>query len=150
MKHILTLFFLIPFAIKAQDNTLITNLQLKGGTVKLIVAVLKKNNSADTSVLNMYHKWREDYIDGSVPNDNANVTVSTTKTVNVILIYGLLLNLPGGYRETTDYIAEFKTSVQSKRATNPILDAGLTDLETMMAAEINALLSIGGGDLQSK
>jgi len=149
MKYILTLSLIIVSVLcKSQD--LITNLQLKGGTIKLIVGVLQVNVSHDTSIQNMYHKWREDYIDGTVPNDNANVTISTTKTANVITVYELLLRLPGGYRETVDYINDFKTSTQSKRAGNSILDAGMTNAENRMAAEINSLLSIGAGSLQSK
>lgn len=128
----------------------ITNLQLKGGTVKLIVAVLQNNVSTDTSVQNMFHKWREDYIDGTVPNDNANVTISTTKTANVIYVYGLLLRLPAGLINTNNFITDFTTSIASKRASDAVLDAGCTDLETKIAAEYTSLLSIGLGALQSK
>lgn len=150
MKKIIFLLFIIPLFVKAQDNNIITNLQLKGGTVKLVIAVIKNNISGDTSILNMYHKFREDYIDGTVPNDNANVTISTTKTANVITIYGLLMRLPAGMITTADFINDFRTSIVSKRATNPILDAGCTSLETALAAEYNGLLSIGLGDLQSR
>lgn len=150
MKKIIFLFLIIPILAKSQDNNLVTNLQLKGGTVKLVIAVIKTNISNDTSILNMYHKWREDYIDGTVPNDNANVTISTTKTANVIAIYGLLMRLPAGMITTADFISDFRTSIVSKRAANPVLDAGCTSLEAAIAEEYSGLLSIGLGDLQSK
>lgn len=128
----------------------ITNLQLKGGTVKLIVAVLQTNVSTDTSIQNMFQKWREDYIDGTVPNDNANVTISTTKTVNVIYVYGLLLRLPSGMINTNNFLTDFTTSIASKRASDSVLDAGCTDLENKIAAEYSSLLAVGLGALQSK
>lgn len=128
----------------------ITNLQLKGGTVKLIVAVLQNNVSTDTSVQNMFQKWREDYIDGSVPSDNANVTISTTKRSNVVLIYGLLLRLPAGMINTNNFITDFTTSIASKRAGDAVLDAACTDLETRIASEYTTLLSVGSGALQAK
>lgn len=148
MKKIIFLLLFIPLLSKSQDNTIITNLQLKGGTVKIISSLVYANT--DTSIGNMFHKWREDYIDGSAPNDNANVTISTTKTANVIYVYDLLLNLPGGYLETESYLNDFKTSIQSKRAGNAILDAGCTALEANMSARIAALKTGGLGYLQLK
>jgi hypothetical protein len=146
MKYILTLLMLISIAYGQN----ITNLQLKGGTVKLIVAALRTNVTSDTSVRNMFQKWREDYIDGTVPNDNANVTISTTKTANVVLIYELLLRLPAGLISTNNFITDFTTSIAPKRATDAALDAACTALETRFANEYNTLLSVGLGDLQAK
>lgn len=149
MKKIILLLFLIPVFVKGQDNSLITNLQLKGGTVKILSAIIYGN--PDTSLGNTFHKWREDYIDGSTPNDNANVTISTTKTENVVTMYELLLNLPGGYLATTNYLNDFKTSIQSKRNGNPVLDAACTKLETRMDTSLTQNYSEKGlGYLQSK
>lgn len=148
MKRIILILLFMPILAKAQETTNVTNLQLKGGTVKVISGLIATN--ADTSIGNMFHKWREDYIDGSVPNDNANVTISTTKTANVIYIYDLLLNLPGGYLDTDSYLTDFRTSILSKRATNSILDAGCTALEANMSARIASIKSGGLGYLQLK
>lgn len=151
MKYIIILLLLVPFTSRSQDNNIITNLQLKGGTIKLIVAVLEDNGMHnDTSLLNLYHKWYVDYTDGTVPTDNANVTISTTKTVNIISIYRLLLRLPAGYVNGTNFLTDFTTSLQSKRNTNSILDTGMTSLESTMSTEYTGLLSKGGGSLQSK
>lgn len=150
MKYTLILFLLIPVFLKAQDNTIVTNLQLKGGTVKLIVATLQNNVASDTSIQNMFQKWKVDYIDGSIPNDNANVTISFSKTANVVLIYSLLLRQPAGMIDTNNFLNDFRTSIQSKRTTNPVLDAECTNLETKIAGEYTALLQIGLGSLLTK
>lgn len=147
MKKLIYLLFLVPVFSKAQN---ITNLQLKGGTVKLIVAVLQTNVSTDTSIQNLFQKWREDYIDGNVPNDNANVTISTTKRSNVVLIYGLLLRLPAGMINTNNFLTDFTTSIASKRAGDATLDAACTALETAIAAEYTSLLGLGLGALTSQ
>lgn len=139
MKKIILILFLVPLLSSAQEN--VTNLQLKGRTVKIICALIYGN--ADTSLGNTFQKWREDYIDGSVPNDNANVTISTTKTTSIISIYSLLLILPAGYTEAEGLLTDFKTSIVSQRATNPTLDAGCTALETQMSNGLTALKATG-------
>jgi hypothetical protein len=141
MKHFLTLLLLIPLGIKAQDSTLITNLQLRGGTIKIVSALMF--GTPDTSVTNTFNKWRNDYIDGSPPNDNANVTISISKTTTVSYIYGLLLQIPAGVTEVEDILGDFKTSIAPKRATNTYLDRLCDDQENKFITYLSTLKNIG-------
>lgn len=134
MKKIIFLLLLTPLLGKSQDTTLVTNLQLKGGTIKMAVPFLA--SSTDTAILNTYQKWRVDYTDGSVPNDNANVTISITKTTTVAFIYGVLLQLPSGFLKAgDDFVADFNTSIISKRNTNSYLDRLCDELEEKYSAD---------------
>lgn len=140
MKKIILLLLLIPLLSKSQDTTLVTNLQLKGGTIKMAVPFLA--SSTDTAILNTYQKWRVDYTDGSVPNDNANVTISITKTTTVAFIYGVLLQLPAGLLSDGDnFITDFTTSILSKRNTNTYLDRLCDELEAKYIADRLAITS---------
>jgi hypothetical protein len=141
MKYFLTLLLLIPLGIKAQDSTLITNLQLKGGTIKIVSALMF--GTPDTSVTNTFNKWRNDYIDGSPPNDNANVTISISKTTTVSYIYGLLLQIPAGVTEVEDVLGDFKTSIAPKRATNTYLDRLCDDQENKFTTDLSTLKNVG-------
>ncbi len=127
------------------DSTQVENLQLKGGTIKLISSFILE--SQDTSVTNPFFKWRLDYIDGNPPNDNANVTISTIKTTTLALIYGRLLNLPAGFIETENFLNDFTTSIQSKRVTNSYLDRLCDELEAYQVAAYNSLKDRGNTNL---
>lgn len=149
MKKIILFLFLIPLLSKSQDTTFVTNLQLKGGTVKLVTALMYPSTS-DTTVTNTFNKWRNDYIDGTPPNDNANVTISITRATTVAYIYSLLLQLPSGYAEVEDFIGEFKTSIISKRSTNTYLDRLCTDQETRFTSGLATFKSNGAQLLSSQ
>lgn len=141
MKYIIALLLIIPLRSKSQDTTLITNLQLKGGTIKIITSLMY--GSPDTAISNTFQKWRADYIDGSPPNDNANVTISTTKTTTVAYIYSLLLQMTAGFTEVEDVIGDFKTSINSKRNTNTYLDRLCNTLENGFTADLATIKSKG-------
>lgn len=149
MKKIILLLLLIPLLSKSQDTTLVTNLQLKGGTIKMAVPFLA--SSTDTAILNTYQKWNEDYTDGSVPNDNANVTISITKTTTVAFIYGVLLQLPAGFLSSGDnFITDFTTSILSKRNTNTYLDRLCDELEAKYIADRLGIISSSNQLLHSQ
>lgn len=149
MKKIILILLLFPFLSQSQDSTLITNLQLKGGTIRVIVPYLF--STKDTSVFNTYQKWRVDYSDGSVPSDNANVTISITKTTTVAFMYEYLLQLPGGYiTQGENYITDFTTSILSKRNTNSYLDRLCDALELRYGTDFLGIKSSSDQLLQSK
>jgi hypothetical protein len=130
------------------DSTQIENLQLKGGTIKLISALVLSVN--DTAITNAFFKWREDYIDGNPPNDNANVTITIASTVSVAFFYKLLLNLPAGYTEEEDFLGDFKTSIAPKRVTNTYLDRLCDELEAEKTEGFLALKANGLKNLSAQ
>jgi hypothetical protein len=148
MKYLLIIIFLILIYCYSQDSTLITNLQLKGGTIKIVSALMF--GTPDTTITNTFNKWRDDYIDGSPPNDNANVTISITKTTTVAFIYGLLLQIPAGFTEVEDILGDFKTSIASKRAINDYLDRLCDELEGRFTNDLSSLKDTGLRLLSSK
>lgn len=149
MKHIIITLSLFIFTKTSfsQDSTFISSLQLKGGTIKVIAAMV--TDSKDTAIFNSFSKWSADYKDGSPPNDNANVTISFCKTTVVAFFYSLLLQLPGGYITTSDYITDFKTSINSKRQQNSFLDRLCTELESGYITRFNNLKTTGNNLLLS-
>lgn len=143
MKRILIIISLFALSKTgfAQADTIVTNLQLKGGTIKVISALVIKTGNADA--LKAFFKWRQQYADGNPPNDNANVTIDTAKTVSVAFAYRLLLSMEGGYTEVVNYIIDFKTSITAKRGTNAMLDALCGAIELEYTNGFNAIMESG-------
>lgn len=143
-KVLLTLFILIPVALMAQDSV-ITNLQLRARTIKLIATLAKE--SQDTSFVKTFLAWNVEFKTNN-PVDNANVTIASARTVDVANMYNYLLSLPTGLNEIEDFIGDFKTSIASFRATNSLLD-GLCDiLESNFTLQFNMLKSTGNNFLK--
>jgi hypothetical protein len=139
MKYIILFILLIPLVGLSQDST-ITNLQLRARTIKVLAAFA--NQSGDTSMVKAFLAWNVEFKTNN-PADNANVTIATAKTVDVAKMYGYLLALPAGYHVVEDFVGDFKTSIQSKRNTNPLLDGLCTTLESQMTAAFTALKTAG-------
>lgn len=131
-----------------EDSTQIENLQLKGGTIKIIASQVL--GLSDTTITNTFMKWRADYIDGTPPNDNANVTISRSATTAVAFFYSVLLDLPAGLTEVEDFIGDFKTSIQSKRAANSYLDRLCDELELAKTNKMADIKSQGLKNLSSQ
>lgn len=141
MKKLLFLFLIIPMFAVAQDSTVVENLQLKAGTIKLLVGMALK--SQDTSMLKTFLAWNVEFKANS-PSDNTNVTIASALTTDVVRMYQSLLQLPAGLTEVQDFLGDFKTSIQPKRNTNSYLDDLCTGLETVYAGVINKMLISGG------
>ena len=148
MKYILIILFLVPILSYSQDTTLITNLQVKGGTAKVISALIY--GASDTAISSAYFKMREDYIDGSPPNDNANVTISILKTTTVAYIYGILKGMPAGLMVVNDVLAAFTSDISSKRATNSMLDRLCDEIDAIYVSQNTELLTNGNKFLLNK
>lgn len=144
---ILSLFVLSKIG-HSQDSLYITNLQLKGGTIKLISALAIKTGNDGS--LKAFFKWREQYSDGNPPNDNANVTIDTATTLTVAFAYRLLLSIEGGYTEVESYIGDFKTSITSKRNESTFLDRLCDAIELEYTIGFNALKELGRKFLEEK
>jgi hypothetical protein len=141
MKKILFILLLYDGNIKAQDSLWITNLQLKAGTIKILAGFAIK--SEDTTMVRSYQKWRAQFIANN-PNDNANVTIDSSRTVNVVAMYSYLLRLPAGLGDIEDFVSDFRTSITSKRNTNSFLDALCDQLEAQYISELTTIKAVGG------
>jgi hypothetical protein len=141
MKKILFLFLILPIDLLAQDSTVITNLQLRAGTIKILSK--QALNSNDTSITKIFFRWRTEFINNTPPNDNANVTISDCPTVIVAWMYSELLNLRSGIMQAKDHLGDFKTSITSKRNGNTFLDRLCDNLEIGFDNENNSML-VGG------
>lgn len=131
MKHLFLLVLLTTstmFAIHAQSgDSLVTNLQLKAGTIRTIAPVAK---TIDTRYsLKTFVKWYSQ-IKASNPSDNANVTVDSISSVMIATIYEITL-FDVKYE---DVVSDISGALISKRATNTLLDALCTAAESRKTA----------------
>lgn len=143
MKKIILFFLLIPSLSKAQDST-VSNLQLRSRTIKLLASFALETK--DTSMLKTFVAWNVEYKSGN-PADNANVTIATARTVDVASMYEYLLNLPSGLNEVEDFCGDFKTSIQSLRNTNELLDELCLSIEAAFDSRLNTLKNLGNNIL---
>ncbi len=146
MKKLFLFILLSPLIGSAQDSTVVTNLQLRARTIKLLAATSLR--SEDTTLVKTFLAWNVEFKTNN-PNDNANVTIASARTIDVARMYEVLLTLPAGITEVEDFLGDFKTSIQSKRATNNYLDRICLGLEfnystmlTRMKSEGQALLRL--------
>lgn len=137
-KIFFILLIVVPAICFSQDSTVITNLQLKAGTIRVIAG--QTMVSGDTSITRVFFKWGAQF-KPIPPNDNANVTIDLCPTIIVAWIYERLLSLPGGYLDTYDYKTDFRTSILSKRNTNSFLDRLCDNLEARFGGEITGIMS---------
>jgi hypothetical protein len=147
-KLIILLLILISFSAKSQDSLWITSLQLKAGTIKLLAS--RALVSGDTSILKVFYKWRAEFISSPPANDNANVTIDSAKTVVVFWMYQNLLNLPAGLSDVSDFVADFRTSITSKRNTNSYLDALCDGIELLYVNQLADYKASGLAFLRSQ
>lgn len=146
-KIFVSLFIIISINCFAQgEDTIVTSLQLKAGTIKLIAGASQFLNEDN---IHAFLKWNS-YFRANSPADNANVTIDTAYTVQVAKAYDVLLNLPAGLTEASGYILDFKTSVQSKRTTNSYLDQLMDAIELSFTTNSNVLLTAGQQKLLKK
>ena len=112
MKKILFILLLYGGTLSAQET--ITNLQLKAGTIKLLAAMSK--SSSDTSMIKVFLAWNVEFKTNS-PSDNANVTIDSARITDVAKMYETLLSLPAGLMDVSNFVNDFKTSIQRRRET---------------------------------
>lgn len=130
MKYLIILILLIPLSenIYAQSgDSLVTNLQLKAGTIRTIAPVAK-NIDARYS-MKAFVKWYNQ-IKSSNPSDNANVTVDSIPSVMIAAIYDIVL-FDVKYE---DVLSDISGALTSKRATNSLLDVLCTASEARKTA----------------
>lgn len=139
MKQLLLFILLSPLIGMSQDN-IVTNLQLRARTIKLLAASALK--SEDTSLVKTFFAWNVQFKTNN-PNDNANVTIDSALTTDVARMYELLLLLPAALTEVEDFLGDFKTSIQSKRNTNAYLDLLCDGLESYYTGQLNRLKAEG-------
>lgn len=147
MKKILILFILL-IGLKSYSQNTVVNLNLKGSTVKLLVKYIYGNQ--DTSISNAFYKLREDYIDGTTPNDNANVQISSIQISTIVKLYDLVLNIPAWVIKENDVVQDFKTSITAARAGNATLNTLCDQLEAAYVTRYAELLAEGLKILTSK
>ena len=146
-KTLLSLIIFISIGASGQGaDTIVTSLQLKAGTIKLIAGASQFLNEDN---IHAFLKWNS-YFRANSPADNANVTIDTAYTVQVAKAYDVLLNLQAGLTEASGYILDFKTSVQSKRTTNSYLDQLMDAIELSFTTNANVLLTVGQQKLLKK
>lgn len=118
----------VIFAIQAQSgDSLVTNLQLKAGTIRTIAPVVKHLDTRYS--LKTFVKWYNQ-IKASNPSDNANVTVDSISSVTIATIYEITL-FDVKYE---DVVSDISGALTSKRATNTLLDALCTAAEARKTA----------------
>lgn len=116
------------FAIHAQSgDSLVTNLQLKAGTIRTIAPVAQKMN-IDYS-LKAFTKWYAN-LKASNPSNNANVTIDSIPTLMIATLYEIVL-FDVKY---ANVLQDIETAVNSKRNSNELLDALCTEAESRLAA----------------
>lgn len=138
MKQLIFILVILIFCgpLFAQD-TLVTNLNLKGLTVKNIAGILY--GKQDYKFSRAFSKFSSDYMDGSQPNDNANVNIDSIHTVVLIECYR---ELRFNALTSAEFDA-FATDILSKRATNNLLDAECDLVDANYTAEKAARTSSG-------
>lgn len=130
MKYLIILILLIPLSanVYAQSgDSLVTNLQLKAGTIRTIAPVVKHLDTRYS--LKTFVKWYNQ-IKASNPSDNANVTVDSISSVTIATIYEITL-FDVKYE---DVVSDISGALTSKRATNTLLDALCTAAEARKTA----------------
>jgi hypothetical protein len=140
MKKVLFTIILL-YGIKSYSqgaDTIVTNLNLRAGTIKIIAASFP----VQQSTMVIYKKWGDAFKVNN-PNDNANVNIDTIRTTTLALVYQALLGLPAGLTEVEDYINDFKTSITSKRSSNAYLDQLCDALEELFTSSMADLKSKG-------
>jgi hypothetical protein len=128
MKKIFILILLSAssgFAMSQSGNSLVTNLQLKAGTIRTIAPVARGLNERYS--INAFIKWYNQ-IKAVNPSDNANVTVDSIPTLMVARIYEISL-FDVKY---DDVRSDISSALTSKRATNTLLDALCTAAEAAL------------------
>lgn len=130
----------------SQDSTVVEDLQLRARTIKLLAASALKSD--DSTFVKTFLAWNTQFKTNN-PNDNANVTIATARTIDIARMYEMLLQLPAGLNEVEDFVGDFRTSIQSKRNSNSYLDRLLDGIEanyvtilTRMKSESEALLKL--------
>lgn len=130
MKYLIIIILLIPLSanVSAQSgDSLVTNLQLKAGTIRTIAPVVKHLDTRYS--LKTFVKWYNQ-IKASNPSDNANVTVDSISSVTIATIYEITL-FDVKYE---DVVSDISGALTSKRATNTLLDALCTAAEARKTA----------------
>lgn len=140
IKKLIILFALsVPFVSKSQDSTIVTNLSMKAGTIRLIVGTITINESSARPFI----KWSDTFIYNPPANDNANVLIDTIETTFIAQCYQALLSMSAGNTEVDDFIGDFKTSIQSKRNQNTYLDSLCDALELSFINSFEAIKQRG-------
>ena len=134
---------ILSLGAKAQDSLWVTSLNLKAGTIKLIVS----NIRIDETTARTYLKWSPSF--ASNPNNNSNVSVDSIRVTLLASIYQNLMDLPGGLiKQGADYVNDFTTSIQSKRNGNTFLDRLCTNIESFYSLRYTNNLTIGNNLLK--
>lgn len=134
MKKILIILLLFISCTAIAQDSVIANLQLRARTIKLIAILAKQ--SEDTTMVKTFLSWNVQFKTNN-PTDNANVTISSARTVDVGRMYNYLLSLPVGLNEVEDFIGDFKTSITPFRVANSLLDNICDELEATQILLLN-------------
>jgi hypothetical protein len=114
----------------------VTNLQMQAGTWKAISPPFKAvpDSATFVSFNKLFNSFKVK------PNDASNVTLDSIPTLSLVLLYEFVL-FNVGY---SGVLLDFQTSIQSKRATNALLDARCDELEARYTSMETANIASGG------